>query len=230
MNNNAYDINDLRNVMKKLLSENGCPWDKEQTHATLRKYLIEECYETVEAINNKDMDNLCEELGDVLFQVVFHSELAQKKGYFNLDDVINNVTAKMIYRHPHIFSENKNTNTDDIINNWDRLKEKEKGYKNVNEILSSVPKALPSLIRSQKIINKSIKYNKDNENLENTIQRLDKYLNKLKCPKQFQNKELEVIIGNFLLDLTKISQILQINADFSLTNALETYINKVEDN
>ncbi len=229
MENNRYNINDLAEVMKKLLSENGCPWDKAQTHATLKKYMIEECYEAVDAINNDDMDNLCEELGDILFQVMFHSELAKKEGYFTLDDVINNITAKMIYRHPHVFTNTKSNSTEEINKTWDKLKEKEKGYTSAKDIIASVPKSLPSLIRSQKVISKSIKYGRYNGNLSSSIKIIEEYNKKLQSPNSYHKEELEEIIGNFLLELTKISQFLEINADFSLTNALETFINNVED-
>lgn len=229
MSQTTYSINDLKNVMKRLLSENGCPWDKEQTHTSLRKYLIEECYEAVEAINNKDMDNLCEELGDILFQIIFHSELAEKKGSFNLDNVINDVTAKMIYRHPHVFSDEKTDNKNEIIDTWDKLKEKEKGYKSSKDIIDSIPKALPALIRSQKVIAKSIKYNKYSPNIDTILTNISNYSNILKTANLGQKEELQEIIGNFLFELTKFSQILQINADFSLTNALETFITRIED-
>ena len=99
MKNKKYNMSDLNNVMEGLLAENGCPWDKVQTHETLKNYLIEESYEVVEAIDNKDSENLCEELGDVLFQIIFHSKLAERENKFDFSDVVNNVTAKMIYRH-----------------------------------------------------------------------------------------------------------------------------------
>ncbi len=229
MKEKTYNINNLKEVMKKLLSEKGCSWDKAQTHETLKKYLIEECYEAIEAINNNDMNNLCEELGDILFQVVFHSQLADNEGYFNLDDVINDITAKMIYRHPHVFSDRKNDSNSDIIKNWDKLKEKEKGYKNGTDVLNSIPKSLPSLIRAEKTISKAQKYKLDTETLEKAIINIDNLNNALKSTNFSQKEEFQVIIGNYLLNLTKISHFLEINADFSLTNALETYINKVED-
>ena len=115
-----YNINDLRNVMKKLLGENGCPWDKAQTHQSLKKYFIEETYEVIDAINNNDKDNLCEELGDVLFQVIFHSQLAENENLFLFDDVVDGITRKMINRHPHIFSDKKNSSISDINLKWDR--------------------------------------------------------------------------------------------------------------
>lgn len=220
-----YTIDDLKNVMQTLLSDNGCSWDRAQTHETLKQYLIEECYEAVEAINNKDMDNLCEELGDLLFQIIFHSELAQKEQKFNFDDVVDNVTKKMIYRHPHVF--NKDDESQNI--GWDKLKEKEKGYKTADDVINSVPKALPSLIRSQKIISKSIKYGKYSDTAENIADNISKYSDELKLQILRNNKVNQEIIGNILLELTKISHFFQINADFSLTNALEKFINRIED-
>ncbi|MGN1318151.1 MAG: YabN family protein [Lachnospirales bacterium] len=229
MSEYKYNINDLKNVMKKLLGENGCPWDRAQTHSTLKKYLIEECYEAVEAINNEDMDNLCEELGDILFQVVFHSELAKNKGYFDLDKVINDVTDKMIYRHPHIFSNEGGNTKEEIIVNWDKLKEKEKGYSSKKEIILSVPKALPSLMRSQKVISKSEKYDIINLDFNEITNNISVLLERLKSSNLDHKEENMELIGNFLLELTKISQFLQINAEFSLTNALEKFINNTED-
>lgn len=229
MTKDTYNINDLKNVMKKLLSEKGCPWDKAQNHESLKKYLIEECYEAIEAINNNDMDNLCEELGDILFQVMFHSELAEKEGCFNFDNVVNNVTKKMIYRHPHVFTENKTNDCKLIENNWEELKKREKGYTSPKDIMDSIPKALPSLIRSQKAVSKAIKQNLDEGNAHISVNKILGYANKLLDHDNLHKKELEENIGNFILELTKFSYFLQINADFSLTNALETYINKVED-
>lgn len=217
-----YNINDLKNVMKKLLAEKGCDWDKAQTHDTLKKYLIEECYEAIEAINNNDMDNLCEELGDILFQVIFHSELAEKEGKFNIDNVINDITAKMIYRHPHVFTD------DPTIPDWDSLKKKEKGHQSEKDIFESVPKALSTIIRAQKIISKAEKYRPSGENTDDILVEIEKCTKALKSANLNHKKELEEIIGNNLLNLIKFSQFLEINADFSLTNALETYINNVE--
>lgn len=220
-----YNINDLADVMKALLSQNGCPWDKAQTHTTLRKYLIEECYEAVEAINKNDMDNLCEELGDILFQVMFHSELAKKEGYFTLDRVINDITKKMIYRHPHVFLNEGGNTQDEIIDNWDKLKEKEKKYKSPQDIISSVPHSLPALMRGQKVISKAIKYNKCSDDLNSSVKEADRLWSEFKSTK---NPNME-LIGNFLLEFTKISHFLQINAEFSLTNAIEKFINNNED-
>ena len=228
MDKNSYNINDLKNIMNRLLGEDGCPWDKAQDHSSLRKYLIEECYEAIEAINNQDMENLKEELGDILFQIVFHSKLAEDKGSFNFDDVVNEVSKKMIYRHPHVFS-NESKDIKARSENWDKLKEKEKGYRSPKEILESVPKALPSLIRAEKIIGKAYKYNMDSfdlASLSEEIHQLADMVDRVNIDHKIENMEL---IGKLLINLTKFSFFLQLNADFSLTNALETYITKVEE-
>lgn len=127
MKNKKYNMTDLNNVMESLLAENGCPWDKVQTHETLKNYLIEESYEVVEAIDNKDSENLCEELGDVLFQIIFHSKLAERENKFDFSDVVNNVTAKMIYRHPHVFANESADTPQDVSKSWEALKKKKKG-------------------------------------------------------------------------------------------------------
>ena len=125
----AYDVTPLTDVMDTLLGENGCPWDREQTHDSLRKNLLEESHEVIEAIDNHDMEHLKEELGDLLLQIVFHSKLAEQKGAFNFNDVVQVVTDKMIRRHPHIFSDVKADNAEAVLTNWEAIKKQEKATK-----------------------------------------------------------------------------------------------------
>lgn len=226
--NMRYTLDDFVKVMEDLLGENGCPWDKEQTHESLKKYMIEECYEAVEAVDNKDMDNLCEELGDVLLQVVFHSLLAKKEGYFDLEDVISGVSEKMINRHPHVFGNNKAETSDEVLQNWDEIKKKEKKYKSKSDVINKIPKALPTLIRAEKVLKNIQKSEIFKGNLENNIKFLEENVKELEQVKKYNNQELEEKIGIILLNLINISLFLQVNVDFSLTNALKTYINKFE--
>ena len=165
MKNKKYNMTDLNNVMESLLAENGCPWDKVQTHETLKNYLIEESYEVVEAIDNKDSENLCEELGDVLFQIIFHSKLAERENKFDFSDVVNNVTAKMIYRHPHVFADESADTPQDVSKSWEVLKKKEKGYNTKKDVLESIPNALPALIKGDKTVSKATKLGLENINL-----------------------------------------------------------------
>ncbi len=224
-----YDIESLRAVMQDLLGENGCEWDKAQDHKSLKKYLIEECYEVIDAIDKDDGENLCEELGDLLFQIVFHSCLAQKEGLFDFDDVTDGITRKMIQRHPHVFADAHYNDKDDINEKWESIKKQEKGYKSNMEIIKSVPRSLPALMRSVKTFSKAGAtgaYTPDYDELckENTL--LSESIASLIDSNNMEKMEL---IGNFLLNLSQISHFLQINAEFSLTNALETFINRIED-
>ncbi len=152
---NRYDITDLLTIMDELRSPTGCKWDREQTHKSVRQNLIEECYELVEAIDEEDDELLKEELGDVLLQVVFHSAMSKEDGKFNFDDVVNDVAKKLVIRHPHVFSDTVVNSTDDILKNWDKIKKDTKGQKSNKEVLLSVSKALPSLMRHQKVLKKS---------------------------------------------------------------------------
>lgn len=224
-----YTIDDLRSVMKKLLGDNGCPWDKAQTHESLKKYFIEETYEVIDAIDNKDNNNLCEELGDVLFQIIFHSELAEKENMFLFDDVVDGITKKMISRHPHVFLNLEKTDENKINEKWESIKKQEKGYKSNVEIIKSVPHSLPALIRTEKTISKAEKTKTDCLNFENLLKENHSLSSALEKAKYMDNMEKMEYIGRFLINLSKISHFLQINAEFSLTNALETYINKLED-
>lgn len=224
-----YTIDDLRTVMKKLLGENGCPWDKAQTHESLKKYFIEETYEVIDAIDNKDTANLCEELGDVLFQIVFHSELAEKENLFLFDDVVDGITKKMISRHPHVFLNSEETDKNKINEKWESIKKQEKGYKSNIEIIKSIPHSLPALIRAEKTISKAEKTKTDCLNFENLLEENHSLSLSLERAKFMDNMEKMEYIGKYLINLSKISHFLQINAEFSLTNALETYINKLED-
>ena len=146
-----YDIHDLLKIMEILRGENGCPWDREQDHHSIRMNFLEEVYEACDAIDNEDDANLKEELGDVLQQIVFHSRIAEERDSFNFDDVANDVCVKLITRHPHIFSDVTVKDRDEVLDNWDKIKLKEKGSTNYRTEMERVPKALPALMYSEKI-------------------------------------------------------------------------------
>lgn len=228
MENKKYNMEDLNNVMEKLLSENGCPWDKVQSHESLKNYLIEESYEVVEAIDNKDSDNLCEELGDVLFQIVFHSKLSEREKEFDFSDVVNGVTSKMIYRHPHVFENAQADTPNEVSQNWESLKKKEKGYNTKRDVINSVPNALPALLKGDKIVSKAIKLDLERGFIADSAEKIQKEMTRLITENDLEKEENEEIIGNCLLEIIKISKFLKQNSEFSLTNALKTYINNLE--
>lgn len=156
--NNKRDFNDLLDIIEVLRGENGCPWDREQTHKSLEKALVEESYEVIDAIEKDDDNSLIEELGDVLLQVVFHASIGKEDGYFDIGDIIEGICNKMISRHPHVFrNSNKIDSSEEVIEKWEDLKKKEKGYESLTEEMNGITKGLPSLLRAHKIQQKAKK-------------------------------------------------------------------------
>ncbi|MFU8892563.1 MAG: nucleoside triphosphate pyrophosphohydrolase [Luteolibacter sp.] len=149
-------IERLRTIMHRLRSPGGCPWDAEQTHATLIPNLIEETYETITAIRENNPEDLCEELGDLLLQVVFHSEIAESAGRFNLDEVARTIGDKLVRRHPHVFEKSGATTTEEVLHQWDKIKRDEKGHQK-EYYLHDIGKGLPALLRASKIQKKAAK-------------------------------------------------------------------------
>ena len=150
-----YTFADLCTIMEILRGEGGCPWDREQTHASIRNNFIEETYEVIEAIDTEDPKLLREELGDVLLQVVFHARMEEEIGRFDIVDVANDICAKLIHRHPHIFSDVKADNTDQVLANWEAIKADEKARVTVSDKLNAIPSILPALMRAEKVGKKS---------------------------------------------------------------------------
>ena len=160
-------VKPLTDVMNTLLGGHGCPWDKGQTHESLRKNLLEEAHEVIEAIDSHDMDHLKEELGDVLLQVVFHAKLAEQEGAFNLQDVVEAITAKMIRRHPHIFADVKADDAETVLTNWEEIKKQEKaGQPEAQSIMSKLPPTLPALMKAEKVQQKAHRVGFDWDSIE----------------------------------------------------------------
>ena len=153
-----YEINDLLRIMRRLTAPDGCPWDKEQTHESIRINMLEEAYEAVDAIDNDDVDNLIEELGDVLMQVVFHADMSEREGAFNLNDVISGVCEKLVSRHTHVFGENKASDAQGALSAWDKAKEKEKNAYSFAEHIARLPENFPATLYAQKLIKKAKKF------------------------------------------------------------------------
>ena len=141
------EFDELRDVVARLRGKNGCPWDKKQTHKTLKPYMIEETYEALDAIDRGDPKKLKDELGDILLQVMLHSQIASEKGAFNIKDVARSIKEKMLRRHPHVFGKKKVSGIKEIWSNWEEIKKDEAMYRS---ILDSIPKALPALYRDEK--------------------------------------------------------------------------------
>ena len=165
-------LNDLEEIMSKLRGTNGCDWDKKQTHETLKKYIIEEAYELCQAIDNDDIDEMIEELGDVLLQVVFHCQIGKETGYFNLTEVINGICNKLVYRHPHVFK-NIDIDMNNFDKTWEDLKKEEKGESTVTEGLTRIPNHLPALIKAEKIQKKAALVGFDWDNINDVYKKIE---------------------------------------------------------
>ena len=152
-----YKFDDLIEIMSLLRSENGCIWDREQNHKSIRNNFIEETYEAIEAIDTDNLDLLKEELGDVLLQVVFHAQIEKENNTFDIDDVTDGICKKLILRHPHVFGDTDVENTDQVLDNWNAIKQKEKKQDTAAKAMNDVARSLPALMRSQKIIKRASK-------------------------------------------------------------------------
>ncbi|ERF77802.1 nucleoside triphosphate pyrophosphohydrolase [Gallibacterium anatis] len=210
-------------IIAKLRDPNGgCPWDLEQTYQTMPPHILEEAYEVVEAINQDDRKELKEELGDLLMQVVFLSKLAQEEGAFTLDDVIDGITDKIIRRHPHVFGEIKAENSDEVLKNWENIKQQERYQKEQFSILDNVPIALPSLLRAAKLQKRCAKVGFDWSELEPTIQKVEEELQEVRdeVSKQPQNPQaIEEEIGDLLFASVNVARHLKLNPEEALRKA-----------
>ena len=209
--------------MDTLFSENGCPWEKAQTHQSIRADLLEESYEVAEAIDNNDMSALKEELGDLLLQVIMHSRIAEAKAYFNLDDVMDQLSEKLISRHSHIFGNDEAKTPEEALQSWEDNKMREKAILTPIENMQAVPKALPALVRAQKVIKRSDKDFAENFSDKTAFNEIKDLIDNLQ---NNGSKEVQLeIIGNMLFLIAQISTKKQINVEFALTNSVQTFIN-----
>lgn len=228
-----YTLDDLVTVMKALRAENGCPWDKVQTHETLRMDMLEEAYEAAAAIDHNDMPNLCEELGDVLMQVVFHARIEEEKGAvaaFTLEDVIRGICEKMVYRHPHVFGngEVKADTPEEVLVNWEALKKKEKHTETQTDAMKGVPEAMPALIRARKVQKKAADVGFDFPVTADAFQKVYEEVQELEEAAKMEDGNIEEEFGDVLFAMVNISRFLKINPEFALTKAIKKFINRFE--
>lgn len=222
-----YDINDLLEIMRCLRAPGGCPWDAEQTHESIRKNLIEETYEVVEAIDKKDSGMLLEELGDLLMQVVFHTQIEEEKGSFNFDDVADGVCKKLIERHPHVFGEVEVSGVDDVLDNWDAIKRRKKGQKKGSEPMLSVPRELPALMRAAKIQQKASAVGFDWPDVSGAYDKITEETQELKKAVESGVKEdISDELGDLLFSVVNVSRFLKCDAEEALTTASDKFINR----
>lgn len=223
----TYSVEDLVGIMQMLRGENGCPWDKEQTHTSIRNNLLEEAYETVDAIDRLDDTDMAEELGDLLLQIVFHCQMAKERGAYDLDKVADGICKKLIYRHPHIFSNVVVNNSDEVLDNWDKLKNKEKHMQSFSDTLKAVPKAFPACLRAQKVQKRAAKAGYDFKSVQDALSKIEEELNELK--KALAENDIESAqseVGDLIFSAINTARFLKTDAEQCLSSTTERFINR----
>jgi MazG family protein len=206
--------------MHRLRAPGGCPWDREQTHASLRPYLLEEAYEVLETIDQQDDDALCEELGDLLLQVAFHADLAEEAGRFGAADVVEANCRKLVHRHPHVFGDTPAPTADEVASNWHRLKDAELGDGPKPGVDDLVPRALPALARAQKVGSKLARRGFDWPDAEGVLTKLDEERRELgEAVRAEDAAACHRELGDVLLTLTSLARHLGVSAEVSLRDA-----------
>lgn len=222
-----YNINDLREIMAILRCPEGCPWDREQNHLSIRNDFIEEVYEAIEAIDLEDTELLREELGDVLLQVVFHCRIEEEKNSFDFDDICDELCKKLIVRHPHVFGEVEVSDSNEVLKNWDSIKKETKGQESYTDTLTSVAKSLPSLMRAQKVGKRAMRAGMDFECVEDTLDCVKSEVNELETAIESGNKDdIYEEFGDLLFSCVNTARHLGIDAEEALTKATEKFIER----
>jgi tetrapyrrole methylase family protein/MazG family protein len=219
-----YTFDDLISIVEKLRGEGGCPWDREQTHKSIKHNIIEEGYELVEALENGETDKMADESGDLLLQVVFHAQIGKENGEYDINDVVSAICRKMIHRHPHVFGEVSVKDSDEVLENWSRIKREERGQKTVGEDMEGVSRSLPALMRAEKIQGKAEKsgyvFNEPPVAAEN-ITNMINVLSGNEIP-----EVLEKYIGKMLFELVSVAKGLGVDAETALNRHVNSFVSE----
>ena len=229
-----YTYEEFLEIIKTLRGENGCPWDKVQTHESLKPCMTEEAAELLASIRIYEQtgnpENMIEELGDVLLQVVMHAEIASEEGLFTMADVVDEVSRKMVRRHPHVFGTGSADTPEEVLTNWDEIKKEEKKDKEwVESPLREIPRELPALTRAAKVLKKADKYYGQGSTYEQDVEALQESVDALKaCAPEDYSKKLEHILADMLMRLSDIARIGKMSHEQALTDRIEELIDKYE--
>ncbi len=225
----CYNVEDFKKIISILRSENGCPWDREQTHESIRRNLLEEAYEVCEAIDEGSVDHLREELGDLLMQVIFHSQIETEIGNFNLDDVADTACKKLILRHPHVFSGLEVADTSEVLTNWDEIKRAEKSQKTTADAMKSVAKSLPGLWRAEKLQSKAAKVGFDWNDIDEALLKLREETDELyDAVASGDSERIFDEIGDVLFAAVTMSRFAKIDPETAIANTCEKFISRFE--
>lgn len=221
-----YSWEDFLEIMRLLRSPGGCPWDREQTHASIRRNFLEETYEVLDALDRDDVRGMKEELGDILMQVAFHAIMEEEAGRFHIDDVVDGVAKKLVFRHPHVFGTLEGKDSDQALLNWEEAKRKEKGFRSVADAVEAVPHTLPALWRAEKIISKTVKAGFNWSSISGALDKLDEEAGEVRHAVEYQmtgSHGIQEEIGDALFALTKIAQMSGVDPEEALHQACDKF-------
>lgn len=222
-----YNIDDLISIITFLRSPDGCPWDREQTHFSIKKNFIEETYEVIEAINKQDTDGLREELGDVLMQIMLHSEMEHEKGSFDFSDICDELCRKLIVRHPHVFGSVRADNVEEALVSWDAVKQELKGQKKQSQAMDSIPIELPALMRAQKVQHKAAKVGFDWEDSQGAFDKIQEEINELLIAMSHNSQaEIKDEFGDLLFSCVNVARFINVDSEEALKHATDKFISR----
>lgn len=223
----ADAFTELVQIMQRLRAPGGCPWDREQNHASIKPYLIEEAYEVAEAIDDNDFDELRKELGDLLLQVVFHAQMAEEAGRFGIEDVVRGINEKMTRRHPHVFGETEVSGSDEVLRNWAKIKSEERKGREDNSVVAGVPRALPALLRAHRLGEKASHIGFDWSQPAEVLAKVDEELAELRAAIDAGDEDAtQHEIGDVLLALSSLGRHLHVHTEEALQKASDRFIER----
>ena len=214
----------LVEIMASLRGPDGCPWDRDQTHESIKPYLIEETYEVVEAIERQDDSEFCTELGDVLLQIVFHAQMASEEGRFTVTDVIEAINEKLVRRHPHVFGDGEVRNADDVVRSWVRIKAEERKDKDDRSAIAGVPRSMPALLRAHRLGEKAANSGFDWENVRGVLDKVREEIAELEEAIEGGDQQaIEMELGDLLFATTSVARHLDVNPEDALGHASDRF-------
>ena len=223
----SSEFKKLTEIVDTLMGKNGCPWDKIQTRESLKPYLVEETYETLEALDGNNPEEIKEELGDLLYQILFHAKISENKNEFNIKDVIESISNKMVNRHPHVFKEKNLKTPDQVVAQWEEIKTKEKSKIGRKSVLDGIPSNLPSLQRSQKLQKKAAKEGFDWDEITSVLDKLEEEVAEFKqAVLSGKEEDMKGELGDILFVLVNIAKFNKIDAEEALRATNNKFIKR----
>lgn len=225
----AKSFGKLSAIVDRLMGDNGCPWDRVQTRESLKPYLVEETYEVLEALDSNDPEKIKDELGDLMYQILFHSKISELQDEFSIRDVVDNLSEKMVRRHPHIFEEGKLHTPDQVLDQWETIKKKEKASQHHKSVLDGVPNHLPALAYAQKLTRKAAKHGFDWDRITDVFAKLDEEIAEFKSA-VLQGKEEDIAgeLGDILFVLVNVARHQKIDAEEALRGTNNKFVKRFQ--